>query len=140
MSWFDKLFGEENDSNEDYLNNRNKRRQKANQSDEQDTLLPQNNDVYDRPRGKFRFPMRVVEEAKHQDADVDHTAYHSSGDTHNYRDESQTHKQVDNKRHRRRREDVSNEQQRQTKNGDAQKHDYKSNAKKSHISIQTEVC
>ncbi len=139
MSWFDKLFGEENDSNEDYLNNRNKRRQKANQSDEQDTLLPQNNDVYDRPRGKFRFPMRVVEEAKHQDADVDHTAYQSSGDTHNYRDESQTHKQIDNKRHRRRREDVSNEQQRQTKNGDARKHDYKSNAKKSHISIQTEV-
>lgn len=140
MSWFDKLFGEEKDSNEDYLNNRNKRRQKANQSDEQDTLLPQNNDVYDRPRGKFRFPMRVVEEANQQDDNVDYTTHQKSEDTHHYRDESQNHKQVDNKRHRRRREDVSNEQQqRQTKNGDTQKHDYKSNAKKSHVSIQTEV-
>lgn len=139
MSWFDKLFGEEKDSNEDYLNNRNKRRQKANQSDEQDTLLPQNNDVYDRARGKFRFPMRVVEEATQQEDNEGHTAHQTSEDIHNYRDESQTHKQVDNKRHRRRREDVSNEQQRQTKNGDAEKYDYKSNAKKSHVSIQTEV-
>lgn len=60
MSWFDKLFGEENDPNKDYLNKRNQRRQKS--QEHQDTLLPQNNDVYERPKGKFRFPMRVLEE------------------------------------------------------------------------------
>lgn len=63
MSWFDKLFGEDNDSTEDYLNKRSQRRQKATQQEEQDSLLPQNNDVYERPKGKFRFPMRVLEEA-----------------------------------------------------------------------------
>ncbi|WP_192945063.1 DNA translocase FtsK [Staphylococcus cohnii] len=62
MSWFDKLFGEENDPNKDYLNKRNQRRQKNMQQEHQDTLLPQNNDVYERPKGKFRFPMRVLEE------------------------------------------------------------------------------
>ncbi|MCU5746132.1 DNA translocase FtsK [Staphylococcus sp. SQ8-PEA] len=60
MSWFDKLFGEE-DSNNDYLSRRNKRRQ-SNQKEKQHTLLPQNNDIYDRPKGKFRFPMRVLNE------------------------------------------------------------------------------
>ncbi|ANQ64557.1 DNA translocase FtsK [Staphylococcus equorum] len=62
MSWFDKLFGEDNDSTEDYLSKRNQRRQKA-KPQEQDSLLPQNNDVYERPKGKFRFPMRILEEA-----------------------------------------------------------------------------
>ncbi|MGC9604348.1 hypothetical protein ACO2FP_06315 [Staphylococcus warneri] len=51
MSWFDKLFGEDNDSNEDILRNKNKRRQ-ANQSNDtnHDSLLPQNNDIYHRPK------------------------------------------------------------------------------------------
>lgn len=72
MSWFDKLFGEDNDSTEDYLSKRNQRRQKATQQEEQDSLLPQNNDVYERPKGKFRFPMRILEEAneaKHPEED-----------------------------------------------------------------------
>lgn len=61
MSWFDKLFGEQDNPNKDYLNKRSHRRQKA-KYDHQHTLLPQNNDIYERPKGKFRFPMRVLEE------------------------------------------------------------------------------
>lgn len=139
MSWFDKLFGEEKDSNEDYLNNRNKRRQKANQSDEQDTLLPQNNDVYDRPRGKFRFPMHVIEESKQHDNNVDQNDNHSNDDTYGYRDESQVYKQVDNKRHRRRREDVRQSKQHQTKNSNSSQYEEPSHTKKSRVRIQTEV-
>ncbi|WP_436854138.1 DNA translocase FtsK [Staphylococcus caeli] len=66
MSWFDKLFGEDNNSDEDYLSKRSQRRQKAVQHETRDSLLPQNNDVYERPKGKFRFPMRVLEEANAQ--------------------------------------------------------------------------
>ena len=63
MSWFDKLFGEENDSQDDYLAKRNQRRHKAKQNqNDKDSLLPQNNDVYERPRGKFRFPMSGIED------------------------------------------------------------------------------
>ena len=56
MSWFDKLFGEDNDSNDDLLRKNKKRRQGTqSQQNNQDSLLPQNNDIYNRPRGKFRF-------------------------------------------------------------------------------------
>ena len=65
MSWFDKLFGEQDNPNKDYLNKRSHRRQKA-KYDQQHTLLPQNNDIYERPKGKFRFPMRVLEEEQHE--------------------------------------------------------------------------
>ncbi|MEQ6960167.1 DNA translocase FtsK [Staphylococcus arlettae] len=69
MSWFDKLFGEENDSQDDYLAKRNQRRHKAKQNqNDKDSLLPQNNDVYERPRGKFRFPMSGIE-----DTDANHS-------------------------------------------------------------------
>ncbi|CAM3084418.1 DNA translocase FtsK [Staphylococcus argensis] len=65
MSWFDKLFGEQDNPNKDYLNKRSHRRQKA-KYDNQHTLLPQNNDIYERPKGKFRFPMRVLEEEQRE--------------------------------------------------------------------------
>ncbi|MCY1599174.1 DNA translocase FtsK [Staphylococcus pettenkoferi] len=67
MSWFDKLFGEQDNPNKDYLNKRSHRRQKA-KYDHQHTLLPQNNDIYERPKGKFRFPMRVLEEEQREAA------------------------------------------------------------------------
>ena len=57
MSWFDK-FGEDNDSNDDLLR-KIKRQGTQSQQNNQDSLLPQNNDIYNRPRGKFRFPMHV---------------------------------------------------------------------------------
>lgn len=89
MSWFDKLFGEDNDSSEDYLNKRSQRRQKATQQENQDSLLPQNNDVYERPKGKFRFPMHILEEANetnnvNNDANVDNTNSEVN-DNHTYR-------------------------------------------------------
>lgn len=89
MSWFDKLFGEDNDSSEDYLNKRSQRRQKATEQDDQDSLLPQNNDVYERPKGKFRFPMRILEEANetnnvNSDANVDNSNAEVN-DNHTYR-------------------------------------------------------
>ncbi|MDK7113583.1 DNA translocase FtsK [Staphylococcus pettenkoferi] len=65
MSWFDKLFGEQDNPNKDYLNKRSHRRQKA-KYNHQHTLLPQNNDIYERPKGKFRFPMRVLEEEQRE--------------------------------------------------------------------------
>ena len=72
MSWFDKLFGEDNDSNDDLLRKNKKRRQGTqSQQNNQDSLLPQNNDIYNRPRGKFRFPMHVSEEASYNDLDND---------------------------------------------------------------------
>ncbi|KAE9761755.1 hypothetical protein GP727_23510, partial [Escherichia coli] len=63
MSWFDKLFGEDNDSNDDLIHRKKKRRQESQNIDnDHDSLLPQNNDIYSRPRGKFRFPMSVAYE------------------------------------------------------------------------------
>ena len=71
MSWFDKLFGEDNDSNDDLLRKKKRRQGTQSQQNNQDSLLPQNNDIYNRPRGKFRFPMHVSEEASYNDLDND---------------------------------------------------------------------
>ena len=112
MSWFDKLFGEDNDSNDDLLRKNKKRRQGTqSQQNNQDSLLPQNNDIYNRPRGKFRFPMHVSEEASYNDLDND-KKYETSEYNANYgsrtydtQDDDSTRNLVDNsgKRHRRRR-------------------------------------
>lgn len=119
MSWFDKLFGEDNDSNDDLLRKNKKRRQGTqSQQNNQDSLLPQNNDIYNRPRGKFRFPMHVSEESSFSDVDND-SNYDTSGyDV--YSDSSSDYTQghnftrniVDNsgKRHRRRRSSQLREQ------------------------------
>ncbi|MDW8565275.1 DNA translocase FtsK [Staphylococcus shinii] len=114
MSWFDKLFGEDNDSSEDYLNKRSQRRQKATQQEDQDSLLPQNNDVYERPKGKFRFPMRILEEANEtNDVNNDTTEDNSNNkvnDNHIYR-KNDDNISVNHKQRRRRHmyeNDVSN--------------------------------
>lgn len=100
MSWFDKLFGEDNDSNEDILRNKNKRRQ-ANQSNDthHDSLLPQNNDIYHRPKGKFRFPMEGFESGNAESENTTTQDVHRSNVNHDI-EEFRT---QDNKRHRRRR-------------------------------------
>ncbi|MBX7840670.1 MULTISPECIES: DNA translocase FtsK [Staphylococcus] len=100
MSWFDKLFGEDNDSNEDILRNKNKRRQ-ANQSNDthHDSLLPQNNDIYHRPKGKFRFPMEGFESGNAESENTTTQDVHQSNVNHDI-EEFRT---QDNKRHRRRR-------------------------------------
>lgn len=42
MSWFDKLFGEDNDSNDDLIHRKKKRRQESQNIDnDHDSLLPQ---------------------------------------------------------------------------------------------------
>lgn len=58
MSWFDDLFNNNNDSDEELLRRKNKRRQDSKMQDD-DALLPENNDIYDRPKGKFRFPIDI---------------------------------------------------------------------------------
>ncbi|MCG3399722.1 DNA translocase FtsK [Staphylococcus massiliensis] len=63
MNWFDKLFGEDDNSNEPSPNRRRKMRR---QSQHDHTLLPQHNDVYQRPKGKFRFPVEMKELEKKQ--------------------------------------------------------------------------
>ena len=100
MSWFDKLFGEDNDSNEDILRNKNKRRQ-ANQSNDthHDSLLPQNNDIYHRPKGKFRFPMEGFESGNAESENTTTQDVYQSNVNHDI-EEFRT---QDNKRHRRRR-------------------------------------
>ena len=100
MSWFDKLFGEDNDSNEDILRNKIKRRQ-ANQSNDtnHDSLLPQNNDIYHRPKGKFRFPMEGFESGNAESENTTTQDVYQSNVNHDI-EEFRT---QDNKRHRRRR-------------------------------------
>ena len=102
MSWFDKLFGEDNESTDNYLNKRSQRRQKATQQEEHDSLLPQNNDVYERPKGKFRFPMRVLEEANDSlktddelNSDIASTSHKTSHDVHNDVSHGNAHHQED---------------------------------------------
>ena len=55
MSWFDKLFGEDNDSNDDLIHRKKKRQESQNIDNDHDSLLPQNNDIYSRPRGNSVF-------------------------------------------------------------------------------------
>ena len=58
MSWFDELFGNDKHSDEELLRRKNKRRHNSEtQKNGEHTLLPENDDIYDRPRGKFRFPI-----------------------------------------------------------------------------------
>ncbi|WP_210139038.1 DNA translocase FtsK [Staphylococcus sp. GDY8P156P] len=106
MSWFDKLFGEDNESTDNYLNKRSQRRQKATQQEEHDSLLPQNNDVYERPKGKFRFPMRVLEEANDSlktddelNSDIASTSHKTSHDVHNDVSHGNAHHQQRRRRH-----------------------------------------
>lgn len=67
MSWFDKLFGDDNPS--DQTSAKNKRStitEKQNHS-----LIPQTNDVYQRPRGKFRFPISMGEQLSERTENVE---------------------------------------------------------------------
>ncbi|MCS4485322.1 DNA translocase FtsK [Staphylococcus americanisciuri] len=56
MSWFDKLFGDEEKSSSTRRNAQKRSHQQASREATK-ALLPQSNDVYQRPRGKFRFPI-----------------------------------------------------------------------------------
>ncbi|BGE82146.1 DNA translocase FtsK [Staphylococcus petrasii] len=85
MSWFDELFGNDNNSNEELLRRKNKRRQDSKtQMNDDNALLPENDDIYDRPKGKFRFPIDVgrdtdeAEDAIYQEnSNENEEAYHN---------------------------------------------------------------
>ena len=131
MSWFDKLFGEENDPNKDYLNKRNQRRQKS--QEHQDTLLPQNNDVYERPKGKFRFPMRVLEE----NSETEDAINGKSENEFKNSDHKSTSHQTENHSHRRRRQ-MANENA-TDKFTQSSKESYATSRSKTNASLDNEV-
>ena len=131
MSWFDKLFGEENDPNKDYLNKRNQRRQKS--QEHQDTLLPQNNDVYERPKGKFRFPMRVLEE----NSETEDAINGKSENEFKNSDHKSTSHHTENHSHRRRRQ-MANENA-TDKFTQSSKESYATSRSKTNASLDNEV-
>lgn len=72
MSWFDQLFGEDDKS---YSSQRSKRRKNEQQKSQfKSDLVPQSNDIYQRPRGKFRFPIHMYEQQKETTQDYTATA------------------------------------------------------------------
>lgn len=54
MSWFDHLFGEDNQKHQP---KRTSERHNTLSNKNENDLLPQSNEIYNRPRGKFRFPI-----------------------------------------------------------------------------------
>lgn len=109
MSWFDKLFGEDNDSNDDLIHRKKKRRQESqNIENDHDSLLPQNNDIYSRPRGKFRFPMNVTFEGEEVSQSKDFISDQKEQYHRDYR--KQDYDARSQKRHRRRRNQTTEEQ------------------------------
>lgn len=71
MSWFDELFGNDNHSDEELLRRKNKRRHNSEtQQNGEHTLLPENDDIYDRPRGNFRFPIDLGQDVETYDEAV----------------------------------------------------------------------
>lgn len=109
MSWFDKLFGEDNDSNDNLIHRKKKRRQESqNIENDHDSLLPQNNDIYSRPRGKFRFPMNVTFEGEEASQSKDFVSEENEHYRRDYR--KQDYDSRSQKRHRRRRNQTTEEQ------------------------------
>lgn len=118
MSWFDKLFGEDNDSNDDLIHRKKKRRQESQNIDnDHDSLLPQNNDIYSRPRGKFRFPMSVAYENENVEQSADTISDEKEQYHRDYR--KQSHDSRSQKRHRRRRNQTTEEQNYSEQRGDS---------------------
>ncbi|HDF3290980.1 TPA: DNA translocase FtsK [Staphylococcus aureus] len=118
MSWFDKLFGEDNDSNDDLIHRKKKRRQESQNIDnDHDSLLPQNNDIYSRPRGKFRFPMSVAYENENVKQSADTISDEKEQYHRDYR--KQSHDSRSQKRHRRRRNQTTEEQNYSEKRGNS---------------------
>ncbi|MCG2563361.1 DNA translocase FtsK [Staphylococcus epidermidis] len=114
MSWFDKLFGDDNGSNDDLLRkNKNRRQYQQSKQNNQDSLLPQNNDIYSRPRGKFRFPIQVSENEYTQKNESYNE--HSQEETNDTMSSYNQHDNLDfdssGKRHRRRRQTYSKHNQ-----------------------------
>lgn len=88
MSWFDHLFGDD-DEKDNYQRKYSQRRQKLEEKERRrHALLPENNDIYNRPKGNFRFPLHVdnedVTSTSNKDSDhsqVPHEFENASNDT-----------------------------------------------------------
>ncbi|MCG7338421.1 DNA translocase FtsK [Staphylococcus sp. ACRSN] len=150
MSWFDKLFGEDNGSNDDYLNKRSQRRQKAKQQENRESLLPQNNDVYERPKGKFRFPVDGLENENQQYTEKDSDATHyeapekdkgQSGESLSVNQQHRRRRSIHEKRTNNRTNDFDKAENKNVDNSTNQSEHF--NAKKQHngkrMRIQTDV-
>ncbi|MGS4199898.1 DNA translocase FtsK [Staphylococcus pseudintermedius] len=75
MSWFDQLFGE-NDKGQSSQRSTRRRKSEATREEKHASFVQQSQDVYQRPRGKFRFPIEMhdeVVERHHQQADTTQT-------------------------------------------------------------------
>ncbi|EGQ2801177.1 DNA translocase FtsK [Staphylococcus pseudintermedius] len=75
MSWFDQLFGE-NDKDQSSQRSTRRRKSEATREEKHAFFVQQSQDVYQRPRGKFRFPIEMhdeVVERHHQQADTTQT-------------------------------------------------------------------
>ncbi|UXR75453.1 MULTISPECIES: DNA translocase FtsK [unclassified Staphylococcus] len=67
MSWFDKLFGEDETSSKTQHSSQ-KRSQHPSKRETSRELIPQTNDIYQRPRGKFRFPIDMHDDFNHDES------------------------------------------------------------------------
>ncbi|EGQ4377030.1 DNA translocase FtsK [Staphylococcus pseudintermedius] len=75
MSWFDQLFGE-NDKDQSSQRSTRRRKSEATREEKHASFVQQSQNVYQRPRGKFRFPIEMhdeVVERHHQQADTTQT-------------------------------------------------------------------
>ncbi|EKO8598345.1 DNA translocase FtsK [Staphylococcus pseudintermedius] len=75
MSWFDQLFGE-NDKDQSSQRSTRRRKSEATREEKHASFVQQSQDVYQRPRGKFRFPIEMhdeVVERHHEQADTTQT-------------------------------------------------------------------
>ncbi|RIN76982.1 DNA translocase FtsK [Staphylococcus simulans] len=101
MNWFDKLFSDEDDE-EVYQRKYSQRRQKLEEKERRrHALLPENNDIYDRPKGNFRFPLHVNDSEQQTESESESNHSEPTYESEEFV-ETSSHQKPD-RRHRRRR-------------------------------------
>ncbi|PCF57072.1 DNA translocase FtsK [Staphylococcus delphini] len=76
MSWFDQLFGED-DKDQSSQRSTRRRKSEATREEKHASFVQQSQDVYQRPRGKFRFPIEMHDEkVERQQQQADATQAH----------------------------------------------------------------
>ncbi|UXS22681.1 DNA translocase FtsK [Staphylococcus delphini] len=76
MSWFDQLFGED-DKDQSSQRSTRRRKSEATREEKHAAFVQQSQDVYQRPRGKFRFPIEMHDETvERQQQQADATQAH----------------------------------------------------------------
>lgn len=101
MNWFDKLFSDE-DEEEVYQRKYSQRRQKLEEKERRrHALLPENNDIYERPKGNFRFPLHVNDSDQQTESDSESNHSEPTYESEEFVETSSY--QKPDRRHRRRR-------------------------------------